>query len=240
MASRLDSTHVENSTPQYWHPVVPGLSFVALVALLNGALNGLLAGMRSALPPSLQYDYGVTVPLTPLGAGALALGAGILMVCALALFVRSVGRDLGGETKPVSVDETLLRLGRATAVVVLGLLGTALGLALLVIPGLVVLVYLPFVFFAVVLDGRTVAGAIEASHSRITARPVAVAATSLATVVTLFGVGLLGMLSSTLPPTVEFAVGGVLSALVVLVGTYLLTRLYQRPSPRPTSKHGQL
>jgi len=166
------------------------------------------------------------------------------MVCALALFVRSVGRARSSELKPIAADETLLRLGRATAVVVIGVLATILGLALLVIPGLVVLVYLPYVFLAVVLDGRTVTGAIDASHTRISQRPAAVTATSLGTVVTLVGVGLLGVLTSVLPPTVEFVVGGVSSALVVLVGTYLLTRLYQRPSmqpsTQPTSQPGQL
>jgi len=75
MASRLDSAHVEESRPQYWHPVVPGLSFVALVALVNGALNGFLAGIRTVLPPSLQYDYGVTLPLTPLGPDGVCAGA---------------------------------------------------------------------------------------------------------------------------------------------------------------------
>lgn len=240
MASRLNSANVEDSRPQYWHPAVPGLSFVALIALLNGALNGFVAGIRTVLPASVQYDYGVTLPLTPLGAGTLAVAAGVLGVCALAMFVRSVGETQGREFAPVSAEETLLRLGRATAVVGLGLLATVLGFALLVIPGFVVLVYLPYVFLAVVLEGRTITGAVGASHSRITERPATLTAASLGTVVALAGVGLLGVLTSVLPPTVEFVVGGVTSALVVLAGTYLLTGLYQRPSPKPKSKHGQL
>lgn len=240
MASRLDSTHVEDSTTRYWHPGIPALSFVGLVALLNAALNGFLAGIRPALPPLLQFEYAVAVGLAPPGAGVLAVGTGVLVVWSLALFVRSVGRDTGRELEPVSVDETLLRFGRATGVVVAGMLATVIGLALLVLPGLVVLVYLPFVFTAVVLDGRTVVGAIAASHARIATRPVAVAVTSLATVFALLGVGLIGMVSTLFPPAAEFALGGITSALVVLAGIYVLTGLYQRSSPQPSSTHGQL
>jgi hypothetical protein len=240
MASRLDSTRVEDSPTQYWHPVVPAVPFVALVALLNGALNGFIAGMESTLPASLQFDYAVTVPLGVPGAGVLAVGAGLVAVSSLALFVRSVGNGSDSGLKPVPVTETLVRCGRATGVVVLGTLATTLGLALLVVPGVVVLVYLPFVFLAVVLDGQTVGSAVTASHTRVSARPGAVVATSLATVLALLGVGLLGVLSTLLPPAVEFVVGGVCSALVVLAGMSLLTRLYQRASPRPASNNGQL
>lgn len=240
MASRLDSAHVEDSTARHWHPVVPALSFVGLVALLNGALNGVLAGMRSTLPPSLQFDYAVTVPLSPLGAGVVLLGAGILAVCSLALFVRSVGSDTSGEMRPFSVTETVLRLVRATAVVVVGMFAMLLGVALLVVPGLVVLVYFPFVFLAVVLDGQTVGGAVRESHARISARPGPVAATSLATALGLVGVGFAGMVSSVLPPAAEFVLGGMASALVVLVGTYILTKLYQLHPSQSSSGYGQL
>lgn len=240
MASRLDSAHVEDSTARHWHPVVPALSFVALVALLNSALNGVLAGMRSALPPQLQFDYAVTVPLSPLGAGAVVVGTGILTVCSLALFVRSVGSDTSGEMHPVSVTETVMRLVRATAVLVVGMLAMLVGVALLVVPGLVVLVYLPFVFLAVVLDGQTVGGAVRESHARISARPGPVAATALATAFALVGLGYVGLLSSVLPPTAEFVGGGIASALIVLVGTYLLTKLYRRHPSESSAGYGQL
>lgn len=240
MASRLDSTRVEESTTQYWHPVVPALSFVGLVALLNAALNTLLAGMGSALPESLQFDYAVTVPLAPPGAGVLAVSAGFVTVCSLALFVRAVGNGSDSKLNPVPVTETLQRFARATGVVVVGTLGTVLGLALLVVPGLVVLVYLPFVFLAVVLEGGTVAGAIQSSHARISARPGPTAAASLGTVLTLVGIGLAGILSTVLPPAVEFVVGGIASAVVVLAGTYLLTRLYRRTLQQSASTHGGL
>lgn len=239
MASRLDSTRVHGSTAQYWHPVIPALSFVVLVALLNGALNGIFAGIRSAVPSSLQFEYAVTVPLTPLGAGVLFVGAGILTVCSLALFVRSIAGDSGFQLSPVSSNETLRRFSRATGVVIAGMLAMALGLALFVIPGLVVLVYLPFVFVAVVLDGQTVAGAVKASHTRIVARPVAVAVTALATALGLLGIGLIGVLSSVLPPTAEFVVGAVGSAVVTLVGTYLVTMLYRRLSPQASPRNAQ-
>lgn len=239
MVSRLDSTHGHGSPAQYWHLVIPALSVVGLVALLNVALNSLFAGVQSAIPPSLHFEYAVTVPLTPIGSGLLFIGAGILTVFSLALFVRSIAGDDGTKRSPVPSTETLQRFGRATGVVIAGIPVMALGFALFVVPGLVVLVYLPFVFVAVVLDGRTVARAVKASHARISARPVAVAVTTLSTALGLIGIGLIGVLSSVLPPIAEFVVGGASSALVVLTGTSLLTGLYQRLAPQPSSRNAQ-
>jgi len=235
MPTQLDSTRTEVTTGRRGHPAVPALSFVVLVAVVNGALNGVLAGVRSVLPPALQSEFAVTVPLSPLGAGLVSVGAGLLAVGALALFVRAVGETDSTERGPPSVTETVRRFARATAVAVGGVLAFALGLALFVVPGLVVLVYLPFVFVAVVLDGRTVAGAIEASHDRIVSRPAPVAATALGTALALVAVGLAGVASTVLPPAAEFVVGTVCSALVVLFGMYLLTGLYGR-LPRQQSR----
>lgn len=240
MVPRVDSTRVHGPTAQYWHPAIPALSFVVLVALLNVALNSLFAGVQSAIPPSLHFEYAVTVPLSPIGAGLLFIGAAILAVCSLALFVRSIAGTGNSKRTPVSSNETLRRFGRATAVVIAGIPVMALGFALFVVPGLVVLVYLPFVFVAVVLDGRTVARAVKASHTRVSARPVAVAVTTLSTALGLVGIGLIGLLSSVLQPTAEFVVGGATSAVVVLTGTYLLTMLYQRLSPQSSSIKTQL
>lgn len=240
MASRMDSTGATVSSTRHWHPMIPGLSFVLLVAALNVTLNGFLSGVGALLPPSVQFDYAVSVSLPPLIAGGLVVATGVLAVCSLALFVRSVGNDSSSGVGPVSLYDTLRRVGRATGVVAVGLLALPLGFALLVVPGLVVLVYLPFVFFGVVLDGRTVAGAIAESHTRISAQPGIIAATSLATALALLGFGLGGILSTVLAPAAEFVVGGTGSALVVLVGVYFLTTLYQRPQPQASRKNGQL
>jgi hypothetical protein len=240
MASRLDSTRVHGSPAQDWHPVIPALTFVGLVALVNGALNGMAAGLGSVLPPALQFEYTVTVPLSPLGAGVVFVSSGILMVCSLAVFVRSVCHDRGSEPRSVSTSATLQRFGRATGVAVAGVLALALGLALFVIPGLVVLVYLPFVFVAVVRDGRSLLGAIKTSHTRIAGRPVAVAVTALGTALSLVGIGLIGVFTRALPPTAEFVIGGASSAVVVLVGMYLLTMLYQRLPSQTSSMNTHL
>lgn len=235
MPTQLDSTRTEVTTGRHAHPAVPALSFVVLVAIVNGALNGVLAGVRSVLPPALQFEFAVTVPLDPPGAALVSVGAGLLAVQALALFVRTIGQTDGNGHSPAATGEAVRRFARAAAVAVAGALALALGLALFVVPGLVVLVYLPFVFVAVVLDGRTVAGAIEVSHDRIVSRPAPVAATALGTALALVAVGLAGVVSTVLPPAVEFVAGGVASALLALLGVYLLTRLYGR-LPRQQSR----
>lgn len=240
MASQMDSKRVRSTSLRLRDPLIPAVLFVALSVFLNGAVNSVLAGMGSLLPPSLRFEYAVAVPLAPLGAGVLSVGVGVLAVCSLALFVRSVGTTGESGLNPTSSSETLRRLGRATGVGVAGTLGAVLGLALFVVPGLVVLVYLPFVFIAVALDGRTVAGAIEASHARLSARPVPVAVTALGTALALAGLGLGGVLTSVLPAAVEFVLGATGSAVVALVGTYLLTALYRRPPPEPSPTMGQL
>ena len=239
MAS-LESTHAEASTARRRHPAVLGLLFVALVAVLNVALNGVLGGLQSALPSPLQFEYVVTAPLTPLGASALFVAAGVLTVCALGAFVRSVGGTGSAELEPTSFAETVRRFARATVVAFVGTLAAAFGLLLFVLPGLVVLVYLPFVFVAVVLDGRSVGGAVEVSHTRVSARPGLVAATALATVSGLLGLGLGGVFTSALPPVTEFAVGGTGSALVALAGAYLLTALYRRLPVQSSPTTGRL
>jgi hypothetical protein len=240
MASQMDSAGATLSIDRYWHPVIPGLSFVVLVAALNVALNGFLSDMAAHVQPSVQYEYAVAVSLAPLVAGGLVLATGVLAVCSLALFVRSVGTGGDSDLRPVPVQETLRRFGRATGVVAVGLLALPLGLGLLVVPGLVVIVYLPFVFLGVVLDGRTIGGAITESHARIADRPGAVVATSLATALGLLVVGLGGILSTSLAPGAEFVVGAAASAFVVLLGISLLTRFYQRPRSKQSSRHGQL
>jgi len=237
MSSQVDSARVRVGTLQVRRPAVPALSFVILVAVLNSALNGVVAAVGSALPASLQFEYTVAAPLGPAGAALLAVGSGVLAVCSLALFVLSV--DGAGPTA-LSPPEVLRRFGRATVVAVAGVFATALGLAVLVIPGLVVLAYLPYVFVAVVVDGQTVSGAIRTSHARIVARPGPVVATALGTVAVLLALALGGVLTALFPPTVEFVAGGTASAFVVLAGTYLLTGLYRRAGSRHTHTAGQL
>lgn len=240
MASQMDSKRVRSTSFRLRDPLVPAVLFVVLSVFLNGSVNSVLGGTGSLLPPSLRFEYAVAVPLAPLGAGVLSVCAGVLALCSLALFVRSVGTTGESGLNPTPSSETLRRLWRATGVGVAGTLGAVLGLALFVVPGLVVLVYLPFVFIAVATDGRTVAGAIEASHTRLSARPVPVGVTALGTALALAGLGLGGVFTSFLPPAVEFVVGTTGSALVTLVGAYLLTALYRRPLPEPSPTMGQL
>jgi len=240
MSSQVDSTWTRVGAFRVRRPVAPALSFAILVVVLNSALNGVVAAVGSALPQSLQFEYAVAVTLGLSGAALLAAGSGVLAVCSLALFVLSVGGADSAGSGTLSLLEALGRLGRATVVAVVGVVAAALGLALFVAPGLVVLAYLPFAFVAVVLDGRTVGGAIRTSHARIVARPGPVVAAALGTAVCLLALVLGGVLTSLLPPTVEFVVGAAGSALVVLAGTYLLTGLYRHNTPQTASPAGQL
>jgi hypothetical protein len=240
MSPRLDSTRLGVAVVGPRSPALAAVAFVASVALLNGALNSLLAGLWSALAPSARLEYAVTVPVGTLGAGLLSVAAAVLAAATLAVFVRSVGETADSGLKPTPPGAGLRRLARAAVVGCGGAAVAAVGLALFVVPGVVVLVYLPFVFVAVALDGETVAGAIETSHDRVASRPLPAAATALGPVLALAALGLGGVVSSVLPPAVEFVAGGAGTALVVLGGTYLLTELYQRLPAQPAPATGRL
>lgn len=240
MPTQLESTGTQVTTTQGRHPAVPALSFVALVAVLNGAVNGVVGSLQSVQPATAQFEYAITVPLGPPGAGLLSLGTGLLAIVSLALFVRSVGGTENTDRNRGTVRGTGELYGRALAVGIGGSLAFAIGLALLVVPGLVVLTYLPFVFVGVVLDGRTISGALKASHARIASSPGAVVARTVGTALILVGIGVGGVVTSILPPAVEFAVGGVGTAVVALAGTYLLTGLYRRLPEQRTASSGGL
>jgi hypothetical protein len=240
MSSQLGSARTQTATTRLQRPAVPAAAFVALVALVNGALNSLLAALGSVLGPSTHLEYAVAVPLGGPSAALVAVLAAALAAMALAWFVRSVvGTDEDGLT-PVPAARHLRRYGRGVAVASGGALAAVLGLALFVVPGLVVLVYLPFVFLAVVLDGETVRGAVESSHARIVNRPLPAVTATLVTGLAVVALCLGGAATALLPPTVEFVVGSAATALVVLGGTYLLAGLYRRLPTDPAPTVGRL
>lgn len=249
MASQTGSTRARPTSDGTRWFKISALSFVVLIGILNVATNRLLTHFPSVLPPSFQFDYAVTVPLTPLGASVLFVTAAVLAIVSMARFVESVGGAETGwfgtaETGGFGAAETespLWRLGRAVGVVVGGAVVIPVGFALLVVPGLVGLVYLPFVFIGVVLGERTITGALEASHVRIVSRPVVVVPTVLATGLGVAGIGAGGLLTSVIPPAIEFLVGGTGVALVVLAGMRRLTALYQRlPVQTTPTESGRL
>jgi hypothetical protein len=239
MSSQLGSTRTRTATAHLRRPAVPAAAFLAWVVLLNGAVNSLLADFGSTLPV-VGSGYAVTLPLGEVGAGLVSVASVALAAAALAWFVRSVGGTDDSGLVPVPATRHLGRYGRAAVVAGGGTLAAVAGLVVFVLPGLVVLVYLPFVFVAVALDGEPVRGAVASSHERITSRPLTVTATALGMALATAGLCVGGAATSLLPPTVEFAVGTAATAVVVLAGTYLLTGLYRRLPDEPSPDVGRL
>ena len=230
MASQLGSNRSELPTARLRHPVVPALLFVLATYVFNLGLNTVLFRLQPVLPGVAQQPI-VATPLPLLGAGALSLVTGVAMTYLLLLFVRAVGGSAGhASSAPSSIGAA--QLARATAVVVAGSVVTALGFALLVAPGLVVLAHLPFVFVAVALEDQPIARAVETAVSRVLAAPVPVAAATILTALGLAAVTAFGASTSLVPPAIEVVIGATGTALVLLAGLYAFTELYQRDSRR--------
>jgi len=230
MASQLGSNETKLPTARHWRPVVPALIFVLATYAFNLGLNTTLFRLQSVLPGVPQQPI-VAVPLTTLGAGALLVVSGVAMTYSLSLFVRtaveSTGRTSGAPSFAIGAGQ----FARATGVVVVGGIATALGLALLVVPGLVVLAHLPFVLIAVVLEDQSIGQALATGHARVRTTPVPVATATLLTALGLAAVTAFGVYTSLVPPAIEVGVGATGTALVLLAGVYAFGGLYRR-TPR--------
>jgi hypothetical protein len=226
MASQLGSNRTELPIARLRHPVVPALLFVLATYVLNLGLNTVLFRLQPVLPGVPQQPI-VATPLPLLGAGALSLVAGVAMTYFLLLFVRAVAGSAGHASSAPSSAIGAAQLARATAVVAAGGVATALGFALLVVPGLVVLAHLPLVFVAVALEDQPIESAVKTAVSRVLAAPVPVAAATLLAALGLAAVTAFGVYTSLVPPAIEVAIGAAGIALVLLAGLYAFTGLYR-------------
>ena len=195
---------------------------VLVVALLvvdaawNLVLNTLLA--RSGLAATMQVAYDLTLPLTLLGSVGGLLAASVAGVAVLAAMVRVFAPDtdaLGGGETPI---ETMFAYGRAVVVGLVGVVAAAVGLAALVVPGLVVLVHLPLVFVAVAADGEPIGRAVERTWTRARGSRGRVAAVGLAVVAVPLSLAVIATLTALLPPLVELALGVLVTAVACAAG----------------------
>lgn len=230
MASQLGSNQTKLPTARHWHPVVPAFVFVLATYVFNLGLNTVLFRLQPVLPGVPQQPI-VATPLTLLGAGALLGISGVAMTYSLLLFVHTASERVSPTSNVPSSAVGVGQFARATGVVIVGSIATALGFALLVVPGLVVLAHLPFVLIAIVLEDQPIAEAVKTGHTRVRTNLVPVATATILTTLGLAAVTALGVYTSLVPPAIEVGAGATGTALVLLAGVYVFTSLYQR-SPR--------
>jgi len=192
------------------------VALFAVTATWNASLNTLLA--RSGLAETVQVTYDLTLPLSTAEAAAVLAGATLAVVVVLAALARTFAPDvdaLGGSETPV---ETVAAYARAVVVAVGGLLAAAVGLAVLVVPGLVVLVHLPLVFVAVAADGEPIGRAVDRTWTRARGSRGRVAAVGLAIVAVPLALAVVATLTALLPPVVELALGAAVTTVAAAAG----------------------
>jgi hypothetical protein len=198
------------------------VALLAVDAVWNLSLNTLL--VRSGVAETMNVGFDATLPLTTLGAvGGLAL-ATVAGITVLAALVRTIATDtsaLGSGETPV---ETLVTYLRAVAVTVVGLVAAGAGLAVLVVPGLVVLVHLPLVFVAVA-NGDPIGRAVDRTWTRVRGSRARVVAVGLAIVAVPLAFTVVTTLTAMLPSLVELAVGVVVTGVAAATGVVAFTRI---------------
>ncbi|WP_251329349.1 hypothetical protein [Haloplanus pelagicus] len=191
-------------------------------AAWNVSLNTLLA--RTGLASSLGTTY-LTVPLTGLGAVGGLTAATVAGVAVLTALVRSFAPEadaLGAGETPI---ETVLVYARAVVVAVGGVVAAGLGLAALVVPGLVVLVHLPLVFVAVAADGDPIGRAVDRTWKRARGNRARIAAVGLAVAAVPLALVVVATLTTLLSPVVELAVGVVVTGATAAAGAAAFTAI---------------
>ncbi|WP_435067540.1 hypothetical protein [Haloplanus sp. C73] len=199
------------------------VALLATVATWNVLLNTLFA--RSGLASSMQLAYDLILPLTSAGATGGLLLVTVALVVVLAALARTVAPDvdaLGGGEAPA---ETALTYGRAVAVAFAGTLAAGLGLALFVVPGLVVLVHLPLVFVAVATDGVSIRAAVAQAASLARGERARIAAICLAVVTIPLALAVIATLTALVPPVAELALGVVVTTAAAASGVVAFTAL---------------
>jgi hypothetical protein len=189
--------------------------FVAIAAW-NATLNTLLA--RSGLASAMAVAYEPTLPLTTLGAVGGLTAATVVVAVTLAALARTFAPESDALGTSETIGRTALAYTRAVVVAVAGAVAAAVGLALLVVPGLVVLVHLPLVFVAVAADGEPIGRAVERSWTRARGSRGRVAAVGLAVVAVPLSLAVIATLTALLPPLVELALGVLVTAVACAAG----------------------
>ena len=198
-------------------------ALLAVTATWNVLLNTLLD--RSGAATSLQTAYDLVLPLTVLGAvGGLSL-ATVAVVLVLAALARTFAPDVGALGGSETVGQTALAYARALVVAVVGTLAAGVGLAVFVVPGLVVLVHLPLVFVAVATDRVSVSEAVTRTWTRARGSRARIATVCLAVVAIPLALAVIATLTALLPPVVELALGVLATTAAAAAGIAAFTTL---------------
>jgi hypothetical protein len=192
------------------------LTLFGVVAAWNVLLNTLL--VRSGVAATLQVAYDPTVPLSAVGSVAGFAFVTVAAVAVLAALARAFAPDADALGVSETIGETVLAYARAVVVAVGGVVAAALGLALLVVPGLVALVHLPLVFVAVAAGGDPIGRAIERTWTRARGSRPRIAAVALAVAAVPLALAVIATLTALLSPMVELVLGVLVTAVAAAAG----------------------
>ncbi|MEF8856059.1 MAG: hypothetical protein V5A16_01420 [Haloplanus sp.] len=195
------------------------VALFAVIATWNAALNTLLD--RSGLAASLQVAYEPTLPLTTLG----ALGGLAAATLAVVVILAALARTFALDSDALDASETALAYARAVVVAVGGVVAAAVGLAFLVVPGLLVLVHVPLVFVAVAVDGDPIGRAVGRTWSQARGSRARAAAVGLAVVAVPLALAVIATLTDLLPPAVELALGVAVTTVAAAAGVAAFTAI---------------
>jgi len=199
------------------------VALFAAIATWNVSLNTFLD--RSGFASSLRVAYEPTLPLTALGAlGALTVTT-LAVVVILAALVRLFASDADALGSSETLAETALAYARAVVVAVGGVVAAAIGLALLVVPGLLVLLHLPLVFVAVAIDGDSIRRAVGRTWSQARGARARVAAVGLAVVAVPLALAVVATLTDLLPRAVELGLGVAATTAAAAAGVAAFTSI---------------
>ncbi|MEF8856361.1 MAG: hypothetical protein V5A16_02950 [Haloplanus sp.] len=199
------------------------VALFAAIATWNVSFNTLLD--RSGLAASLQVAYEPTLPLTALGALGGLVVTTLAVVVILAALARLFAPDSDALGSSETLAETALAYARAVVVAVGGGVAAAVGLALLVVPGLLVLLHLPLVFVAVAVDGDSVSRAVGRTWSRVRGARARAAAVGLAVVAVPLALAVIATLTDLLPPAVELGLGVAATTAAAAAGVAAFTSI---------------
>lgn len=209
--------------------------FVGNVAW-NVLLNTLVA--RSGVAATVRLAYDATLPLSATGA-AVGLAAATV---AVALLLAALARSVVPESDAIGAGETrwqaTLAYGRAVVVAVVGAVLGTVGLAALLLPGLLVFLHLPLVFVAVATDGDSIVRAVDRTWSRARGARARIAAVALAVAAVPLAVVLIALFTDLLSPLVELALGVAVTTVAAAAGVVAFAALADSLDGLSTDRSG--
>ena len=224
------------------------VGFLAALGVVNASLNTILTAVSGTELPGgiVVATYGVTLPGGPLIA-AVVLPASVGVASVLGVVgVRLLGDDGDGRWRSPRrclTQRTLSASAGVAAVVGLGALALPLGVAALVVPGLLVAAYLLVVPGVVALEGVDPIEAVHRTTRRLTrGRALALAGAAALLLLVAAAVVAAASLTYLLRPGTEFALGVLVGAGLALSWVGVAAEAHARlggnarPTPNRTAR----